>query len=168
MDYLYSEEGTLLTNWGVENETFVYDGDGNPQYTELITANEAFDSDFAITGYVLATSNRSNLPYVTDYRRYFFDYSDAENEAVDTYMNQCDHSMDYPVSAVMSSEQTEQFNSVAGDIATYVSESILKFITGQTDMDQWSSFVDTLYSMGIETCVETKQAAYDNYVALLS
>jgi putative aldouronate transport system substrate-binding protein len=167
IDYIYSDEGTLLMNWGIEDETFTYDADGNPQYTELITANETYDFDFAITGYVLATSNRSNVPYVTDYRRYFFDYTDAENEAVDIYMNQCDHSMDYPASAAMNGEETEQFNSVAGDIATYISENILKFITGQTSMDQWSSFVDTLYTMGIENCVEAKQAAYDDYLAML-
>jgi hypothetical protein len=32
-------------------------------------------------------------------------------------------------------------------------------------MDQWDSFVETLYDMGIEDCIALKQAAYDRYLA---
>ena len=35
---------------------------------------------------------------------------------------------------------------------------------GQKDMSEWSAFVDTLYDMGIETAIEARQAAYNDYL----
>jgi sugar phosphate isomerase/epimerase len=42
---------------------------------------------------------------------------------------------------------------------------VLQFIIGQKSLDEWDSFVSTLYDMGIDTAIEVKQAAYDDYLA---
>ena len=39
LDYLFSEEGALLANYGVEGETYTLDEDGEPVYTEYMTQN---------------------------------------------------------------------------------------------------------------------------------
>lgn len=38
-DYLYTEEGILLANYGVEGVTFEYNAEGKPQFTDLIMNN---------------------------------------------------------------------------------------------------------------------------------
>ncbi len=38
-DYIYSEDGILLSNWGIEGETFAYDENGDPYYLDLIANN---------------------------------------------------------------------------------------------------------------------------------
>lgn len=38
-DWLWTDEGIILSNYGVEGHTFNYDEDGKPVYTELLTNN---------------------------------------------------------------------------------------------------------------------------------
>ena len=42
---------------------------------------------------------------------------------------------------------------------------MLQFIYGQEDLAEWDSFVETVRSMGVDTAIEAKQAAYDDYMA---
>ena len=84
---------------------------------------------------------------------------------MEVYSNDCDHANDYPNGAIMNTEQTTEYNTVAADICTYISENVLQFIYGQKALSEWDGFVDTLYDMGIETAIAAKQAAYDAYLA---
>ena len=72
--------------------------------------------------------------------------------------------MDYPLGAVMNTEQAQQYNTVAADICTYISEHVLQFIYGQQDMGEWDSFIETIHTMGVDAAIEAKQAAYDDYL----
>ena len=164
IDYMYSDEANDMMNYGEEGVTFTYDADGNPEYTDMIL-NNPDGYDFAHAGYFYATSNRTRLPFVADYARCFATYSEAAMEAVDIYTNDCTHELDYPNGAILDTDQTTEYNTVAADIATYISENVLKFIYGEKEMDEWDSFVETLYSMGVETAISAKQAAYDDYLA---
>lgn len=163
IDYMYSPEGTDMMNYGEEGVSFNYDDEGNPQFTDLVLDN-ADGYDYAHAAYFYATSNRTRLPFVSDYARCFSDYSEAAMEAVELYSNDCTHEHDYPNGAIMNTDQTALYNTVAADICTYISEHVLQFIYGQQDMSEWDSFVDTLYEMGIETAIEARQAAYDDYL----
>lgn len=163
IDYMYSPEATDMMNYGEEGVSFNYDDDGNPQFTDLVV-NNADGYDYAHAAYFYATSNRTRLPFLSDYARCFSDYSEAAMEAVELYTSDCTHEHDYPNGAIMNTEQTTQYNTVAADICTYISEHVLQFIYGQQDMSEWDSFIDTLYDMGIETAIEAKQAAYDDYL----
>ena len=163
IDYMYSDEASDMMNYGEEGVTFEYDADGNPVYTDMIL-NNPDGYDFAHAGYFFATSNRTRLPFVADYARCFATYSEAAMEAVEIYTNDCTHELDYPNGAILDTDQTAEYNTVAADIATYISENVLKFIYGEKEMDEWDSFVDTLYDMGIETAISAKQAAYDDYL----
>ncbi len=40
LDYLYTEEGALLANYGVEGDTFEFDENGDPVFTDKIVNNE--------------------------------------------------------------------------------------------------------------------------------
>lgn len=163
IDYMYSPEGTDMMNYGEEGVSFNYDDEGNPQFTDLVLDN-ADGYDYAHAAYFYATSNRTRLPFVSDYARCFSDYSEAAMEAVELYSNDCTHEHDYPNGAIMNTDQTALYNTVAADICTYISEHVLQFIYGQQDMSEWDAFVDTLYEMGIETAIEARQAAYDDYL----
>lgn len=163
IDFMYSPEGTDMMNYGEEGVSFNYDDEGNPQFTDLVLDN-ADGYDYAHAAYFYATSNRTRLPFVSDYARCFSDYSEAAMEAMEMYTNDCTHEHDYPNGAIMNTDQTALYNTVAADICTYISEHVLQFIYGQQDMSEWDSFIDTLYEMGIETAIEARQAAYDDYL----
>lgn len=163
IDYMFSEEGFYLINYGEEGVSYTMEN-GEPQFTDLVVANPD-GLDYAHAAYLFATSNRSRLPFLSDYARCFAEYTEAQWDAVEVYSNDCDHANDYPNGAIMNTEQTTEYNTVAADICTYISENVLQFIYGQKDLGEWDSFVDTLYDMGIETAIAAKQAAYDDYLA---
>lgn len=47
----------------------------------------------------------------------------------------------------------------------YAEEMLVKYIIGEEPIEQLSEFRDTVRSMGIDTCLEIKQDAYDRYIA---
>lgn len=163
IDYMYSDEGYYLMNYGEEG--FSYNMvDGEPVFTDIVIANPD-GYDYALAAYLYATSNRTRLPFLSDYDRCFAQYTDAQWDAINIYAEDCDHAADYPNGAIMNTAQKEEYNTVASDISTYIAEHVLKFIYGQTDLSEWDAFVQTLYDMGIETAIAAKQAAYDDYLA---
>ena len=163
IDYMYSDEGFYLMNYGEEGVSYTMEN-GEPTFTDLVVANPD-GLDYAHAAYLFATSNRSRMPFLLDYARCFAEYTPAQWDAVEVYSNDCDHAGDYPKGAIMNTDQRSQYNTVAADICTYISENVLQFIYGQKELSEWSAFVDTLYDMGIETAIEAKQAAYDDYLA---
>ena len=52
------------------------------------------------------------------------------------------------------------------DIDTYVDEMTLKFIIGTESLDNWDSYVKTVYSMDLQDALDATQAAYDRYMAV--
>ncbi len=164
VDWMYSEEGTRVMNWGEEGVTYTLDAEGNPEYTDLVIHNPD-GLDYAHAAYLFATGNRTRLPFMQDYKRCFADFNEVQLEMAELYMSECNKERDYPLGAVMNNDQKESYNTVAADIATYISENVLQFIYGQKDMAEWDSFIDTVKSMGIDTAIEAKQAAYDDYLS---
>ena len=161
IDYMFSEEGYYLMNYGEEGVSY-HMVDGEPQFTDLVLQNPD-GLEYAQAAYLYASSNRSRMPFLSDYARCFAQFTDAQWAALEVYEDDCDHSMDYPLGAVMNTEQSNQYYTVAADICTYISENVLQFIYGQKDMSQWDDFVETIRSMGVDTAIEAKQAAYDDY-----
>ena len=162
VDYMYSDEGYYLMNYGEEGVSYTM-VDGEPQFTDLVLHNPD-GLEYAQAAYLFASSNRSRMPFLSNYSRCFSEFTDSQWDALDIYENDCDHTMDYPLGAVMNTEQSQQYNTVAADICTYISEHVLQFIYGQQDMGEWDSFIETIHTMGVDTAIEAKQAAYDDYL----
>ena len=163
IDYMFSDDGFYLMNYGEEGVTYEIK-DGKPVLTDLVLANPD-GLDFSHAAYLYATSNRSRMPFVSDFQRSFANFTPEQWDAVEFYSEDCDHTMDYPAGAIMNTEQSRQYNTVAADINTYISEHVLQFIYGQEDLAGWDSFVETVRSMDIDTAIQAKQAAYDDYMA---
>ena len=64
-----------------------------------------------------------------------------------------------------TAEEGTEFSSTYTDIETYVQECNVKFIMGQMSLDDYDSYRETLKGMGIERCIELRQAALDRYYA---
>ena len=66
----------------------------------------------------------------------------------------------------MTIAESEEFNRTYSDIATNVSESVLAFITGSKPLTDatWEELVSGIEGMGIQKCIDIKQAALDRYL----
>ena len=161
LDYMYSEDGQLLSNYGVEGESYTM-VDGKPTYTELITNNpDGLSSFFA--SYKYATNAASSFfPYINDMSKSFYDFNDNQWEVYEGLKNLSDCAYNYPAYAKMTAEETAEYTQISAEITTYTDTRILEFITGAADIDaDWDNYVSTIEGMGLQDMVDLKQGAYD-------
>ena len=162
MDYLYTDEGTLLMNFGVEDLSYTM-VDGAPRFTELVTNNpEGLTFDTCCNIYCV-----SSVPMIQLYERKTAIYSDSEDaiQATVTWGSNLSGENFYP-NISLSAEESEIYAPLSGDINTFVSEQVPAFIRGDLSLEtDWDKFIETLEDMKIYDCIEVKQQAYDRYIA---
>lgn len=164
MDYLFSEKGHMLANYGIEGETYTMEN-GEPQFTDLILNNpQGFDWQLCQSLYI-----NPGFPCLTDLSVQEMTYTDAQKAAVPTWVEAYDSSDETMPNERWLSYTTEESQHKAdlqNDIETYQTEMRLKFITGQLDIDaEWDNYCAALEGMGIHTMEQINQAAVDRYLA---
>lgn len=161
VEYMFSDEGYLLTNYGVEGETYTL-VDGEPQYTDMIINNPDGLSYF-FASYVYATNAASGFfPYINDMRKTFYEFNDNQWQVFEDLRNLADCTYNYPSYASMTTEESGEYSSIESDLSTYSESTVLEFIVGTRDIDsEFDSYVETLYDMGLQDLIDLKQAAYD-------
>lgn len=159
MDYRYTEEGSVLANWGVEGITYEVAEDGSKQYTDLIVNNpEGMTATLAQFRYML-----QNTVCLTDVSAKDQGMTEQQLEAPNIWMTDKDNSWGCPSTLTMTTDEAEEYNSMAGDITTYAQESFLRYIIGDLPVSELDSFIETCKEMGLEQCIEIKQASLDRY-----
>ena len=165
-DYLYSEEGNALGNWGIEGESYTVDENGNKKFTELITNNPDGKSVIEAYNWYTATGVNGGLVSL---------YDNAVNKALNAsvtpeqkalqdkaieYCEEVDKCANLP-SSPTTLEQDEEIASISGDLDTFISENWAKFITGEKKIDEFDAFVKEVKEMGMDRILEIKQEAYE-------
>lgn len=157
LDNFYTDDVILLANYGIENDTFTYDDQGQPHFTDKVLKDED-------------GLNMALFKYVMDWGPCVLDWS-RKNDAYDEVQQECleiwtDRNIDgaYPTFATYTTEESAEVAAVWTDIDTYVDENIPKFITGDKDLADYEAFVDTLNEMGVPTILDCRQAAYERYM----
>ena len=161
LDWRYSEEGSFLFNYGIEGISFEYDANGESQYTDLIVKNEN-----GLSATWLAAVYMDEYGYVEKYTKFDSQMTQQQLEAREIWSDHVESRYDLPKALTLTAEESELFSKNMADIASYTSESILKMLTGEMDIDQdYGTFVDTIYSMGLQDCIDCYQAALTRYNA---
>ena len=159
MDYHYSDEGSILINYGVEGESLEYDENGEPQLTELVT----HDPD----GLSLTDAHSK---YCDIAGGQFYRWEREQKAAAPEYLeaqeiwDRADGAWVLPP-ITLTTEEGNEYSNLYGDIQTYATESIPSFITGAKPLADWDAFVAQIRSMGIDRCIALQQAALDRYNA---
>ncbi len=162
VEFLYSDDGYLLTNYGIEGEAYTLDENGNPQWTDLVI-NNPDGLPYLFSSYLYATNAASGFfPYINDLSRSFYNFNDMQWQIFEDLKTLSDAAYNYPNYASMNTEESTQFAAIATDINTYATTAILQFITGAVDIESgYADYENTLYSMGLQEMIDIKQAAYD-------
>lgn len=165
VEYLFSDEGFLLANYGIEGEAYTLDENGDPQWTDLVI-NNPDGLPYLFASYLYASNAASGFfPYVNDLSRSFYDFNDAQWEIFEDLKTLSDGTYNYPGYASLNTDEQTEFTSIETDINTYAQTAVLQFITGALDIEEnYDDYVDTLYSMGLQTLIDLKQDAYDRAV----
>ncbi len=66
----------------------------------------------------------------------------------------------------LSAEDSKKVATIETDVTTYIAEARARFISGTDDIDgMWSTYVNNIKNMGIETVVSTYQKYYTPFLA---
>lgn len=165
LDYLYSDEGTELLNWGIEGESFTKDENGEYHYTDEILHNPEGKTPYdAIAKYC------NNPGFMKIYQIKAIRALDSvlpENIAArkkqsDAYAEQADKTLILPPLA-FTPEEYDEYSKIRSELTTYINEMESKYIIGKESMDSYDKFVETVKSMNVERAIEIVQAVYDRY-----
>ena len=159
MNWLYTDEGILVSNYGIEGDGFEYDENGKPQYTDVIMKAEGMPT-FVAT--FLHTSLVGTPYYNTTERKIASFTTEAERECIDVWLTGRTGANIYQ--GKMTVTESEEYNRVCSDIATAASEQGPRFVTGDRSLDEYDAFLADLEKMGLSRLTELKQAAYDRYL----
>lgn len=160
LNYMYSDEGTLLANYGVQGETFEYDDDGNPQLTDLVVKNP--DYNLTVSAVVYTKFGGPMRSYNSRLMKHFKPYV---LEANDEWLK-ADEEYVFPLNASMSSSDLGEYSAIMSEVKTYCQEFTNQVIIGSIALtdDTWNSYVSTVESLNIARALELKQASYEAYI----
>lgn len=156
LDYAYSEEGSMLFNYGTEGVSYNLDTDGNVVFTDVILNNES----------VSASSARNAYAHYNNWGMVEREYSlqlDEVSRAIQSgwYANMEDYA--YPTVNYTVEEQ-EVLTNYWTNIDDYCREMILKFVIGSESMDNWDNFVSQLQTTyHVDEVLQVKRDAYNRY-----
>jgi putative aldouronate transport system substrate-binding protein len=147
VDWLYSQDGILVTNWGIEGESYEVAEDGTWKFKEDFVYEGSGLGVPSICAYrdidVFKLAQEENvlealeicLPYAKSPNDPMLHYTEDQQIEMDTYY------------------QTVYDSSLA---------NIQKFILGQRDIDtEWDAYVAEMEGMHLQELIDIHQAAYD-------
>lgn len=158
MDWFYSYDGYMITNYGEEGVAFEYDADGNPVYTDFIINNpEGYNA--------MNLRNMYTNPVFNNYNNstaLFYTYGETELSAFEIWNNNGTDECSLPTLTLTTDESTE-YSNIATTVYTYATETVLKWMTGEVELtdESWDAYVSECESMGVTDAVEIYQGVYD-------
>ncbi len=152
-DYVYSDEGRLLTSYGIEGDTFTYIN-GEPEFTEKMfeLGGERF-TQYAIFGRRVPVNPISNA----DLKRFKDTLAGEGIRCNVPYMME-------PVPQLgFSSEELNELKNIETDVNDKKDAYLLKFITGDEPLSNWSKYIEELKVAGLDRMVEIYNEAYSRF-----
>lgn len=161
MDYFYCEEGMMLANYGIQDETYTLDENGQPVYTSIIAANpDGLGKVDASIKYAIYNA----VPFLYDWTNQLADMLPCAMRVYEEGIWEANWEDARTMPALtLTADESEAVGSVMGDIATYVGEMTIKFIIGEEPLENFDAYVEHLYSMGLQSAADAYTAAYSRY-----
>jgi len=162
MNYVYSPEGQMFSNFGIEGETFEFGPDGTPQFLPFIYDNpDGWSFPDALRRYVRPPMGG----FYYDWRRELTPGIDADVLAApDIWATNVDFAWLLPP-ITLSAEEGVENSRIMADVNTHRDEMVARFITGAESFDNFDAFLDTIRTMGIYRAIELQQGALDRFNA---
>ncbi len=164
-NYMYSEEGSLLLNYGIEGEDFNFDGNGRPVLTEKIYADANLSTNQMLN---MHSGSGSGGPWWYDWTREItipgINPNQLATEEIWVGNQAAPEELCSFATLTVAQDDASDYNAIMADVQTTIAEQLARFITGEQNMDaDWEAFVEQIYSQGIEDAIAMQQAAYDNF-----
>ena len=159
-NFMYSDEGSLICNYGQEGVSYTVNDDGSYSYTDAVL-NHEMGMRMGMMVYVMMGG-----PYKADVMRMINAYPPLAYEAsVECWSPETTDITSIPGGVSLTTEESAEAANLLSDILTYAGTEITKYIMGDNSMDDYDTFTSTMEELGINRVVEIYQAAYDRYLS---
>lgn len=160
LNWFYTDEGYVLSNYGEENLSFVYNEDGSVSFTDIIV-NSTYRNKVQVKNIYGAMI----YPFVKDVDSFFYTYADIEQEAMDIWSQISDESR--MPSFELDGDTATEVAVLASDIVSYAATQVMKWFVGEEELtdESWNNYVATCEGMGLEEAVAIYQTGYESFLA---
>lgn len=153
IDYLYSEEGMELTNFGIKDVHYEDTAYGKRYLSKITEGNTYYP--IAISSYV-----KQDLLRI-DASSDFTMLDEEIQQQIDMDHAFIDHSVENP-DGYISEDKQELMSNIQVSLETFVQETSMKFIfrdVDPNDDEDWKDYVNGLYHMGLKEYMEIQESA---------
>jgi putative aldouronate transport system substrate-binding protein len=161
LDFFYSAKGHMLSNWGIEGESYVVEN-GQPRFTDLIRKNpDGLSIDQALIRYNWAAAEGPNLQPA---ELWLERMSLPEQREMLPRWGTGDRTRILPP-VTPTPQEAAEFSAVMAEVQTYSNEMFTKFVMGVEPISGFDSYMRRLESLGIRRALEMRQKQLDRYLA---
>ena len=161
VDFWFSDDGADIYNYGCEGLDFVYDENGEPQWTDAMIHNPF---GMTVVGYARCRCPYGSLGGYAYRNRTVFEYGQTQLDAWEVWTAIADGSNALPSNLTMDLELSNEQTTIMSDICTFADTYIAQFVIGQRSIDEeWDSFIETLHNMNINRAIEIEQITIDEH-----
>jgi putative aldouronate transport system substrate-binding protein len=160
IDWWYSDDATMLSSYGIQGETFEYNEDGQPLYTDLILNNDAGSARAMRNIYTGMSFSFRVYRVVTSSYDSGYDILDRG-----TWDSNRDNEWDISDFIARTAEEGDEYSTKMSDIETYVEENLPKFLNGSRPLSEWDDYVQDIKNMGIDDVIAIETACVERYEA---
>lgn len=166
INYLVSDEGAELLNFGIEGETYTKNADGTYTFTDQVlndpdgrSPKEVLETYGCwIDGPTIKLEAREEAMLAT--------YPERTASAILEYTDQ---SRAFAVPGLTlpaeTEEESDSISGLSGDLDTYIYEMAGRFIVGTADVEaEWEAYVQNIKALGVDQILAVKQAQYDRFL----
>ena len=167
LNYLYTDAGCMLTNYGIEGQAYTVAEDGSIHYTDLVVANPNFGTAVTHQLYRIHWAPNRKLADTTCNPNIVKRQEIVDMRLLYSMPNEKFNGNNLlPKGISLTSEENSQRSSIMSNVDTYIKEMRLKFITGAESLDDasWNNYLSKLEEYGLGRAIEITQAAYDRYL----
>ena len=161
LDYAYSEEGYLLTNFGKEGKTYTMEEkDGRKVPTYMDWMKDSKQNGGLTFGECLNVHIWSSGAFMQskDYIGQFYQHP-TQSEAFDKFKSDV---LKYKMPITyLTTEEQKTYSDIMTPVNTYREETIAKIISGKLPLSELDKYYEQLKKLGIEDAIKIQQAAYD-------
>ncbi len=164
MDYVYSPEGEILFNLGVEGVSFYRDDKGYAHYTEALTNDPQGRPQNQMQ--LLYAPGGSQWPVNVTMDAISCQKTPTELMVFETYAKELPDVSEVLPPFTLTEEEMNSITSKLTDVNNYVNECIGSLIIGKISIDKIDSeIIPNLKKYGIDDIITVYQAALDRYMA---
>ncbi len=160
IDYVYSEEGSMLVHFGEEGDLFKYLDNGLKQYIQPADGRSIEE----YRGGTITPDCGTPVPkWVREENEIKWD-DPFQQYRVDTIGSELRQYSQVPLPDMyFTNEEQLKIDPILADLDKYVKEMEVKFYVGAESAENYGKFAETIKKIGADDVIKVYQAAYDRW-----